>query len=100
MYVHPDAKINGFKLVKIPSNVELMRQFGLKLENPHDGSNGKELLSPDNPNGLDNLDRLQNDVVHLDSDAAAYYRALNDPSNESDKDSSASAASLPASEEA
>ena len=86
MYVHPDARLNKFQLVKIPSNIELMRQFGLKLPNSHDGSNGEKLLEPDNPNGVDNLDNLQGGISQLNYEAESFlsHDASNEPDTESE----------------
>lgn len=55
MYVHPDALLNKFKDVKIPSTQELFILHGFQAPLGHgdDASNG----IPENRQGIDNLDR-------------------------------------------
>lgn len=78
MYVHPDARLNGFKLVKIPSNAELFRTVGPKMENSHDGSNGDNWIEPENVNGVDNLDMLAQAEKELSAEAIRHQRATSE----------------------
>lgn len=55
MYVHPDAILNKFKDVKIPSTQELFILHGFKAPLGH-GDDASEGI-PDNRQGIDNLDR-------------------------------------------
>lgn len=75
MYVHPDARLNGFKLVKIPKPAELMRLVGPSNPSSHDGSNGKEWIEPEPQNGLDNLDQIQRAGDELNAAALQYAAA-------------------------
>lgn len=71
MFIHPDARLNGFRAVKIPSNGELLRQFGFKEPSDKTGSNGSEFIEPD-PENLDNLDLLERQRREINADAAVY----------------------------
>lgn len=55
MYVHPDAKLNRFKDVKIPSTQELFILHGFKAPLGH-GDDASEAI-PENRQGINNLDR-------------------------------------------
>lgn len=75
MYIHPDAKLNGFRAVKIPTNAELFALTDItKVPKGHDGSNGSEWLEPDNPNGVDALDNLASAGAALSAAAIRYER--------------------------
>lgn len=55
MYIHPDAKLNKFKDVKIPSTQELFILHGFKAPLGHGDDTADGI--PDNRQGIDNLDR-------------------------------------------
>lgn len=55
MYIHPDARLNRFKDVKIPSTQELFILHGFKAPLGH-GDDAADGI-PDNRQGIDNLDR-------------------------------------------
>lgn len=74
MFVHPDAKLNGFKLVKIPSAHDLMRQFGENRNLMHDGVNGEHYVPAGNPNNVDNLDMLEQSRQELNQEIAVRER--------------------------
>lgn len=78
MYVHPDARLNGFKLVKIPSNAELFQICKGMPSNDHNGSNGDNWVEPDNINGVDNLDMLAQEQRSLYAEAIQHERAISE----------------------
>lgn len=82
MYVHPDSRLNGFKLVKIPKPAELMRLVGPQNPKSHDGSNGSEWIDPEPSNGLDNLDKLRLAGDELNAAAIQYANNQKDSENE------------------
>lgn len=77
MYIHPDARLNGFKKVKIPTNSELFAQLGPKAPNDKSGSNGDEWINPD-PVAVDNLDMIAAAERDLSAEAIQHQRALSD----------------------
>lgn len=88
MYVHPDARLNGFKAVKIPSNKELFMNPNVpKLVDKHSGSNGENWIEPDMENGVDNLDVIAHGERELSAEAIRYDRTNNvvDKSDNSDE---------------
>lgn len=97
MYVHPEARLNGFKLVKIPKPAELMRLVGPANPSSHDGSNGKEWIEPELQNGLDNLDQIQRAGDELNAAALQYAaaQAKQEQKNTEDVQQPASPADVP-----
>lgn len=87
MYVHPDARLNGFKLVKIPSNAELFQICKGIPSNDHNGSNGDNWVEPDNINGVDQLDMLAKEQRELTAEAIRHERAISEAkrANEGDE---------------
>lgn len=75
MYIHPDAKLNGFKAVRIPKPAELFQILGPKQTNSHDGSDGSTWIEPENVNGVDNLDMIAKGQKELSAEAIRYAQA-------------------------
>lgn len=96
MYVHPDARLNGFKLVKIPSNAELFQVCKGMPSNDHNGSNGDNWVEPDNLNGVDNLDMFAQEQRELSAEAIRHQRAISEAERAKDDDESKQEESEPA----
>lgn len=86
MFVHPDARLNGFKLVKIPSNAELFQICKGMPSNDHNGSNGENWVEPDNLNGVDNLDMLAQEQRSLTAEAIQHQRVISEAEHAKDAD--------------
>lgn len=75
MYVHPDAKLNHFVDVKIPSAEELFNQFGYKKVSGHpDNLDGIKFDTPSNLHGVSQQDRINMELAYLQQEVASYMK--------------------------
>lgn len=75
MFVHPDAKLNHFIDVKIPSCEELFNQFGYKKVSGHaDNLDGDKFETPSNLHGISQQDRINMELAYLQQEVSSYLR--------------------------
>ena len=75
MFVHPDARLNMFIDVKIPSCEELFNQFGYKKVSGHaDNLKGEKFETPSNLHGISQQDRINMELAYLQQEVASYMR--------------------------
>lgn len=75
MYIHPDAQLNHFVDVKIPSAEELFNQFGYKKVSGHaDNLDGEKFDTPSNLHGISQQDRINMELAYLQQEAQTYLK--------------------------
>lgn len=77
MFVHPDAQLNKFIDVKIPSCEELFNQFGYKKVSGHaDNLDGEKFETPSNLHGISQQDRINMELAYLQQEVASHMRPI------------------------
>ena len=75
MFVHPDAQLNKFIDVKIPSCEELFNQFGYKKVSGHaDNLDGEKFETPSNLHGISQQDRINMELAYLQQEVSSYLK--------------------------
>lgn len=90
MYIHPDAQLNHFVDVKIPSCEELFNQFGYKRVSGHaDNLDGEKFETPSNLHGISQQDRLNLELAYLQQEAQTYLKSTSEAVKAEEKSSEA-----------